>query len=78
MSKAENTSQQPRHSPNRKGSMKPITRRGIIAAGGGILGRSKSRPDDCTPLLERLLLIISEVAKPLRSMRLTDTASLSC
>lgn len=38
MSKAENTSQQPRHSHNRKGSMKRITRREIIAAGGGAVG----------------------------------------
>jgi NADPH:quinone reductase-like Zn-dependent oxidoreductase len=38
MSNVEDTNQQSRHSHNRKGSMKPITRRGIIAAGGGAVG----------------------------------------
>ncbi len=38
MSKTENTSQQPEPSLKKKGSRKPITRRGIIAAGGGAIG----------------------------------------
>lgn len=38
MSNAENTNQQPRNTHNRKGFMKRITRRGIIAAGGSVVG----------------------------------------